>query len=1110
MPSFKPLLLFFILLCFTFLFPTQVHAQASRFYRVQNHVNLGVDPRNARAIDSLQMLNDPRLMTNRMLVPIQRPVNMPVKGANALSTSSRFTNITQPLPLKRQAVGNRLTSSVCYTVSGRNFLRQDSLFLWTGNPTFTSDGNVIVSGQFADYARSPLVSGGFCMKTDIQGNVLWAKLYDSATHKDFDYFNFFRSIELRDGSILIASRTTNRLSGNDDFVLTKLDKDGNIIWLKTYESKFWQGFNGSGDLFGLSDLKEDPATGDLYFVGFHWGGTSTITKVDPTDGHIIWSNGYHTSEIDRAFGIVINSGNLILFQLENGYYNESYIDATAISKTNGDTLFSKHYSQTGGRYAPRLYNTFEVVRQNNGHFLLSGPTTGSWEYPDYTGNIDLYHAGIIELDENLDFVKAYGFKNRIHSNTYNARISLYPDGSGVFTMLDLFPGYGYTAEAHVSLFSNEQIYHQRKRLHYNEGLPYEPPTLRLPDGGFLNIKVMGDSTKTAIDGSRIDYYRMHTSDTASVCLGVKDSTTSLWYFHFEPIGLRIDSIYRNVFRESRIKTLDSWNFAAHPGPACEIISHCDTLALKASAETVCPGTGVTITIHKNKECGSLVPLVYDTNWVRQATKLDDTTYAFQFNQPGKGYIRASLMGCVLHQDSVMIEVIPAKFSLDLGKDTVICPGNSITLNAGKGFASYTWQDGSTDSTFTVKAPGMYYVATTNSCGTNFRDTIKVADHPPVPIDIGPDRTKCNNDTVQISAPPGFLNYEWSNNYNLSSMTAQTVIVNPLMDTCYFIKAEQTPGCFAYDTVRVSVNHSPQIDLGADKSFCSGDSAVFNAGSGFGSYLWNNGTSSQKTTVKNAGSYSVVGITAEGCKSYDTVRVVNVFSNPIVYLDHSGSLCEGTTRVLDAGSFSSYLWNNGSRLRTLTISDIGMYVVEVSDNNGCIGRDSTTLTTLLPLPKGFLPMDTAVCSYGSFELRAPNGYSAYFWNNGASASSITIRQPGVYWLQVKDNNNCTGKDTIVVNPKDCMKGFYIPSAFTPNGDGRNDIFRPMLFGNVKRYQFAVYNRWGEVIYLTTELSKGWNGKFDSSTQDTNVFVWSCTFQLEGEEIKTEKGTVVLIR
>jgi gliding motility-associated-like protein len=117
---------------------------------------------------------------------------------------------------------------------------------------------------------------------------------------------------------------------------------------------------------------------------------------------------------------------------------------------------------------------------------------------------------------------------------------------------------------------------------------------------------------------------------------------------------------------------------------------------------------------------------------------------------------------------------------------------------------------------------------------------------------------------------------------------------------------------------------------------------------------------------------------------------------------------------------------------------------------------------------------------------------------------------VYWLQVKDNNNCTGKDTIVVNPKDCMKGFYIPSAFTPNGDGRNDIFRPMLFGNVKRYQFAVYNRWGEVIYLTTELSKGWNGKFDSSTQDTNVFVWSCTFQLEGEEIKTEKGTVVLIR
>jgi gliding motility-associated-like protein len=112
--------------------------------------------------------------------------------------------------------------------------------------------------------------------------------------------------------------------------------------------------------------------------------------------------------------------------------------------------------------------------------------------------------------------------------------------------------------------------------------------------------------------------------------------------------------------------------------------------------------------------------------------------------------------------------------------------------------------------------------------------------------------------------------------------------------------------------------------------------------------------------------------------------------------------------------------------------------------------------------------------------------------------------------VKDANNCTGKDTILVGPKDCMKGFYIPTAFTPNGDGKNDVFRPMLFGNVKKYQFTIYNRWGQAVFQTSDLSKSWDGTFGGETQDSNVFIWSCTYQFEGEEIKQEKGTVVVIR
>jgi gliding motility-associated-like protein len=219
---------------------------------------------------------------------------------------------------------------------------------------------------------------------------------------------------------------------------------------------------------------------------------------------------------------------------------------------------------------------------------------------------------------------------------------------------------------------------------------------------------------------------------------------------------------------------------------------------------------------------------------------------------------------------------------------------------------------------------------------------------------------------------------------------------------------------------------------------------------------------------------------------------------------------GSSRILNAGSFSSYKWSDGSTARTLEVNHTGIYAVDVQDAHGCKGSDTTIITELLPVPGNFLPADTAICSYGSLTLKPIHLYNSYIWSNNATASSITITQPGRYWLQVKDVNQCIGRDTILVNVKDCMTGFYIPTAFTPDGDGKNDAFRPLLFGRVKKYSFTVYNHWGQVVFQSSELGKGWSGTYASSQQDSNVFAWICTYQFEGQEVKAEKGTVVLIR
>ena len=1107
MPPFKSFILLCLLLHSCFLFHAeQLYAQQPTNRKFQSTT---VNPLNASVLDSLQRLRDIQKNINPNLKSNQEVISNIFKGPTLLSTNqSRLQNIHRS-PGKTEINQPKLLSEICYTISGRDFLKQDSLIFFTGDPILTADGNVILSGEAADYAKRPLTSAGFCMKTDLEGNVIWAKLYDSIIHLEYDFLNLFRSIELRNGNILLAGRTANAISGNDDFVLMKLDHNGNMIWFKTYESRFWQGFNGSGDYFVLRDLEEDPATGELYFAGYHWGSMNTLTKIDPANGEIIWSNAYSSYNSDRAFGIVINTGNLLLFQLENGYYNNSNISVTSINKTSGDTLFKKSITQTGDLYSPRLYNTFEVVKQNNGHYLLSGPTTGYFEYPIHTGTVDLFHAGIIELDENFDFVKAYGFKNRIESNSYNTKISLFPDGSGVFTMLKFIDS--YSGDAHVSVFKNGQIYHQRKRLHYNEGLPYEPRSLQLPDGGSLNIKMMGDSTKLGIDGSRIDYYRMHSSDTASICMGIKDTATSLWYFDFERVTSEIQSIQKDVFKISRPKKIETFNFQPYTEPACQLISHCDLLKIKASETIVCPGTTVIITIQKNKECGSLVPLVYDTNWVKQVIQLTDTTYAFYFDKPGKGFIQGSLMGCIMREDSVYIEVISTRYALELGPDTTICPGNKIQLNAGAGFKSYKWQDGSTDSIFMVTKPGLYYLSTLNKCGTTYNDTIQVMDYQFVPISIGQDRVKCNNDTLMLNAPVGFINYTWSSDMDADKIMNREIIVNPQVSATYFITAEKMPGCFTYDTLQVIVKKSPAIYLGADTSICQNETLVLDAGSAFQVYEWSTGDQQQKININKPGNYAIKATTTDGCISTDTLQLMNLYNLPKPDLGADSIICIGQPRTLSTnGSYAGYNWSTSASSKSIIVHTPGTYWLTVTDANGCRASDTTFIPLAVAPPAKFLGPDTTICSYGNLLIQTDKIFKHYLWNTGSAQTSINIQQPGNYWLQVTDENNCTGTDSITIALKDCMLGLYVPTAFTPNNDGLNDVFTPYLFGEIKYFHFQVFNRWGQTVFRSTTPGTGWDGNYKGLQQESSVFVWVCSYQLAGGETEQKRGTVTIVR
>ena len=245
---------------------------------------------------------------------------------------------------------------------------------------------------------------------------------------------------------------------------------------------------------------------------------------------------------------------------------------------------------------------------------------------------------------------------------------------------------------------------------------------------------------------------------------------------------------------------------------------------------------------------------------------------------------------------------------------------------------------------------------------------------------------------------------------------------------------------------------------------------------------------------------------------DTVTISTIQNLPMqVNLGNDISTCKENLPTLNAGTgYTSYAWQNGSTTPTLTITQPGKY--SVTAINAC-GQSFTDeiLITFLPPPSAFLPLDTVVCTYGNTVLAPINSYKNYLWNTGQVSRSIPVTSPGIYWLQVKDNKGCTGSDTIVVRLKtDCMQGFYIPTAFTPNNDGKNDEFKPMIFGNINHYSFSVFNRWGKMIFTSTDPDRGWNGTILGIPQESGTYVWVCNYQLNNQVMKIEKGTVLLIK
>jgi len=376
---------------------------------------------------------------------------------------------------------------------------------------------------------------------------------------------------------------------------------------------------------------------------------------------------------------------------------------------------------------------------------------------------------------------------------------------------------------------------------------------------------------------------------------------------------------------------------------------------------------------------------------------------------------------------------------------------------------------------------------------------------PPQVHLGNDTTICSNIPLTLgtgsqSADAQFLWSDGSRGRSLTISAAGT----------YSCEVQNSCGS-ATGNIIITTKNPPITDIGDDFGFCEGTTATLQSTPQPAdvSYHWNNGVTGSSITVNTAGAYWLH--TTNNCGTTEDTVVVAMHPKPVGQLDKNPVLCYGTTRTLDAGpGFASYVWYDGQGGETRTVNGTGSYWVHITDNNGCETSDTATITRIAPLPAAFLPADTGLCEYEDLTLRPHNTYSQYQWNTGDMSDALEVTLPGTYWLAVTDAYGCTGSDTVQVRRKQCPYGFFMPTAFTPNRDGKNDLCRPKIYGKVMKFRFTIYNRWGQRLFDTYDKDRGWDGLIGANAAEAGTYVWTCVYQLDGGPQKVEKGTVVLVR
>ncbi|MBC8321500.1 MAG: gliding motility-associated C-terminal domain-containing protein [Bacteroidetes bacterium] len=259
-----------------------------------------------------------------------------------------------------------------------------------------------------------------------------------------------------------------------------------------------------------------------------------------------------------------------------------------------------------------------------------------------------------------------------------------------------------------------------------------------------------------------------------------------------------------------------------------------------------------------------------------------------------------------------------------------------------------------------------------------------------------------------------------------------------------------------------------------------------------------------------------------------IGTVKIYNNVSFDLYATTEACQGDTlqlmpMVWISNGVVTYLWTepsgDTSSNMILTINNIqpsqaGLYSILVTDTLGCYS-DTTFAIFLYPSTPEFAIQDT-IFTDDPFDLDAGAGFIHYLWNTGDTTQMIWIEEKGWYSAEVESPEGCIGVDSSYVlfsTPPELIK-IYFPNAFTPNGDGLNDEFKPVTAtGEIEHFSLSIFNRWGALIYQTNDISQGWDGTYKGEFCMPGAYVYKIAYSSSTSSNMTSEvkmGIVMLVR